>query len=146
MWPLCVFVNKLLNLEEVAQNSSDCSLSGSCSLKFSSTDEIEHDVMLPRVHFIEVYHHSLINFSFRCSYLDSLYKCFHTFVIFLQVPHVNQLSNWDCGLACVLMVLQTIGINNCSLHTLEKLCGTRRCALFALYNILNLPAMWKLTH
>ncbi|KNA07811.1 hypothetical protein SOVF_168430 isoform B [Spinacia oleracea] len=94
MWPLCVFVNKLLNLEEVAQNSSDCSLSGSCSLKFSSTDEIEHDVMLPRVHFIEV-------------------------------PHVNQLSNWDCGLACVLMVLQTIGINNCSLHTLEKLCGTR---------------------
>lgn len=44
---------------------------------------------------------------------------------FIEVPLVNQLSNWDCGLACVLMVLQTIGINNCSLHALEKLCGTR---------------------
>ncbi|XP_021732374.1 protein GUCD1 isoform X1 [Chenopodium quinoa] len=93
MWPLCEFVNKLLSLEEVTQNSSDCSLSGSCSL-YSLTDGIDHDVILPRLRFIEV-------------------------------PHVNQLSNWDCGLACVLMVLQTIGINNCSLHTLEKLCGTR---------------------
>ncbi|XP_074279885.1 guanylyl cyclase 1 [Silene latifolia] len=43
----------------------------------------------------------------------------------VEVPHISQLSNWDCGLACILMVLQTMGISNCSLHSLEKLCGTR---------------------
>uniref|UniRef100_A0A803M3K4 Guanylyl cyclase n=1 Tax=Chenopodium quinoa TaxID=63459 RepID=A0A803M3K4_CHEQI len=106
MWPLCEFVNKLLSLEEVTQNSSDCSLSGSCSL-YSLTDGIDHDVILPRLRFIEV-------------------------------PHVNQLSNWDCGLACVLMVLQTIGINNCSLHTLEKLCGTRSRSWLEDYHISEL--------
>ncbi|KAL9231397.1 hypothetical protein vseg_006630 [Gypsophila vaccaria] len=44
---------------------------------------------------------------------------------FIEVPHICQLSNWDCGLACILMVLETMGISNCSLHSLEKLCGTR---------------------
>ncbi|KAK9700069.1 hypothetical protein RND81_08G215500 [Saponaria officinalis] len=44
---------------------------------------------------------------------------------FIEVPHISQLSNWDCGLACILMVLETMGISNCSLHSLEKLCGTR---------------------
>lgn len=44
---------------------------------------------------------------------------------FIEVPHVNQLYNWDCGLACILMVLQTIGIDNCDLRALEKLCGTQ---------------------
>lgn len=43
----------------------------------------------------------------------------------IEVPHVNQLYNWDCGLACVMMVLQTIGIHNCSLQALEKLCDTQ---------------------
>ncbi|XP_048495520.1 guanylyl cyclase 1 isoform X2 [Beta vulgaris subsp. vulgaris] len=94
MRSFCVFVNKILNLEEARQKTSDCDLSDSCLLKFSSTDIIDHDVVLPRLRFIEV-------------------------------PHVKQLSNWDCGLACVLMVLQTIGINNCSLHALEDLCDTR---------------------
>ncbi|XP_057523100.1 guanylyl cyclase 1 isoform X2 [Amaranthus tricolor] len=84
MWSFCVFVNKLLKLEEVGQKSSECSLS----------DYYDNERLLPRSRFIEV-------------------------------PHVNQVSNWDCGLACVLMVLQTIGISNCSLHGLEKLCGTK---------------------
>lgn len=44
---------------------------------------------------------------------------------FIEVPHVNQLYNWDCGLACVLMVMQTIGVDNCDLRSLEKLCGTK---------------------
>ncbi|KAL2940435.1 Protein GUCD1, partial [Bienertia sinuspersici] len=94
MWPLCIFVNKLLKLEEIRQKISDCRLSNSCSFKFSSTFEIDRDVLLPRSRFIEV-------------------------------PHVSQLSNWDCGLACVLMVCETIGINNCSLDALEMLCGTK---------------------
>ncbi|KAK6933087.1 Protein GUCD1 [Dillenia turbinata] len=40
------------------------------------------------------------------------------------VPHVNQLCTWDCGLACVVMVLRTIGIDNCSIQALGELCCT----------------------
>ncbi|KAM7272044.1 hypothetical protein ACFE04_031258 [Oxalis oulophora] len=43
---------------------------------------------------------------------------------FVQVPHINQLNSWDCGLACVLMVLETIGVQNCSLEGLAEICGT----------------------
>lgn len=97
MWSLYIFVNKLLKLQEARENESDedkPSYSGSCSLRFSSTNRVSQDVLLSRSHFIEV-------------------------------PQVNQLYNWDCGLACVLMVLQTIGINNCNLQVLENLCGTQ---------------------
>ncbi|GAV56824.1 Guanylate_cyc_2 domain-containing protein [Cephalotus follicularis] len=41
---------------------------------------------------------------------------------FVQVPHINQLFSWDCGLACVLMVLRTIGIGNCNIQGLADLC------------------------
>ncbi|EEF38183.1 Protein C22orf13, putative [Ricinus communis] len=41
-----------------------------------------------------------------------------------EVPHVSQLHSWDCGLACVLMALNTIGINNCSIQALAELCST----------------------
>ncbi|XP_048140151.1 guanylyl cyclase 1 isoform X2 [Rhodamnia argentea] len=43
---------------------------------------------------------------------------------FIEVPHVNQLSSWDCGLACISMVLRTIGIKTCSVDTLADLCCT----------------------
>ncbi|XP_040959653.1 guanylyl cyclase 1 isoform X1 [Gossypium hirsutum] len=43
---------------------------------------------------------------------------------FVQVPHVNQLFSWDCGLACVLMALTTIGVNDCSIEYLAELCCT----------------------
>lgn len=48
---------------------------------------------------------------------------------------MNQLSTWDCGLACVLMVLRTFGINNCNIQALEELCCTTRCLLLLqIYN------------
>ncbi|XP_038884867.1 guanylyl cyclase 1 isoform X1 [Benincasa hispida] len=43
----------------------------------------------------------------------------------IEVPHINQLQQWDCGLACVLMVLNTLGINDCHIQSLADLCGTR---------------------
>lgn len=64
MRSFCVFVNKILNLEEARQKTSDCDLSDSCLLKFSSTDIIDHDVVLPRLRFIEVEHNILVDFSF----------------------------------------------------------------------------------
>lgn len=44
----------------------------------------------------------------------------------MQVPHLNQLASWDCGLACILMTLRTIGIGTCDINTLSDLCGTNR--------------------
>ncbi|KAJ4979812.1 hypothetical protein NE237_010592 [Protea cynaroides] len=43
---------------------------------------------------------------------------------FVEVPHISQLYNWDCGLACVSMVLRTLGIEHCDLHNLGNLCCT----------------------
>ncbi|XP_047264221.1 guanylyl cyclase 1 isoform X2 [Capsicum annuum] len=43
---------------------------------------------------------------------------------FVDVPHINQLHSWDCGLACVLMVLRTLGIKGCNMQELEELCCT----------------------
>ncbi|KAK9282674.1 hypothetical protein L1049_010894 [Liquidambar formosana] len=43
---------------------------------------------------------------------------------FVEVPHIKQLCTWDCGLACVLMVLKTIGINDCNIQALGELCHT----------------------
>ncbi|KAK9806265.1 hypothetical protein WJX72_007781 [[Myrmecia] bisecta] len=40
------------------------------------------------------------------------------------VPHVRQLYNWDCGLACVLMVLRALGIHHQNLQSLSSLCPT----------------------
>jgi hypothetical protein len=42
----------------------------------------------------------------------------------IQVPHVRQLCNWDCGLACVLMVLKVLGVEGCDLKYLSQLCQT----------------------
>jgi hypothetical protein len=43
-----------------------------------------------------------------------------------QVPHVRQLCNWDCGLACVLMVLKVLGVEGCDIKYLSQLCQTTR--------------------
>ncbi|XP_054788627.1 guanylyl cyclase 1 isoform X2 [Prosopis cineraria] len=43
---------------------------------------------------------------------------------FVEVPHINQSYTWDCGLACVSMVLKTIGVNNCNIQELAELCCT----------------------
>lgn len=43
---------------------------------------------------------------------------------FVEVPHIKQLRSWDCGLACVLMVLRTLGLNHYDLQDLEQLCCT----------------------
>ncbi|CAN6471538.1 unnamed protein product [Victoria cruziana] len=43
---------------------------------------------------------------------------------FVDVPHVRQLCAWDCGLACVLMVLRTVGIEHGDIHSLAELCRT----------------------
>ncbi|XP_073009737.1 guanylyl cyclase 1 [Typha latifolia] len=53
---------------------------------------------------------TLLSFTRRSHYVD--------------VPHVRQLFHWDCGLACVLMVLRTLGIDRYDIHDLEKLCCT----------------------
>uniref|UniRef100_A0A804M065 Uncharacterized protein n=2 Tax=Zea mays TaxID=4577 RepID=A0A804M065_MAIZE len=43
------------------------------------------------------------------------------------VPHVQQAFTWDYGLACVLMVLRTLGIDCCDgIADLERLCRTTR--------------------
>ncbi|XP_027164055.1 protein GUCD1 isoform X1 [Coffea eugenioides] len=42
----------------------------------------------------------------------------------VEVPHINQQYTWDCGLACVLMVLRTLGINSGDIQELEGLCCT----------------------
>ncbi|XP_062001453.1 guanylyl cyclase 1 isoform X2 [Rosa rugosa] len=43
---------------------------------------------------------------------------------FVEVPHINQLYSWDCGLACVLMVFRTVGVDSCDIQTLAELCCT----------------------
>jgi Guanylylate cyclase len=44
----------------------------------------------------------------------------------VAVPHVQQAFNWDCGLACVLMVLRAAGVRGQDLGTLRALCRTTR--------------------
>ncbi|XP_024027789.1 protein GUCD1 isoform X1 [Morus notabilis] len=43
---------------------------------------------------------------------------------FIEVPHINQLYYWDCGLACVLMVFRTVGINSHNIKSIAELCCT----------------------
>lgn len=53
-----------------------------------------------------------------------------------HVPHVRQHFNWDCGLACVLMVLRAAAPKAAcmDLATLRQYCSTTRCAASAFYN------------
>uniref|UniRef100_A0A383VMI5 Guanylyl cyclase n=1 Tax=Tetradesmus obliquus TaxID=3088 RepID=A0A383VMI5_TETOB len=40
------------------------------------------------------------------------------------VQHVSQQYSWDCGLACVLMVLRALGCTSCDMHQLRRLSQT----------------------
>eukprot|EP00878_Enallax_costatus_P008667 GHUV01009061.1.p1 GENE.GHUV01009061.1~~GHUV01009061.1.p1 ORF type:complete len:460 (+),score=166.15 GHUV01009061.1:529-1908(+) len=42
----------------------------------------------------------------------------------VHVQHIPQLYNWDCGLACVLMVLRALGCANCDFQQLRRLSQT----------------------
>ncbi|PKA51985.1 hypothetical protein AXF42_Ash008214 [Apostasia shenzhenica] len=56
---------------------------------------------------------------------------------FVDVPHVRQQFHWDCGLACVSMVLRTLGIRNCDIHHLVELCSTESVWTVDLAYLLN---------
>ncbi|KAK4436580.1 Guanylyl cyclase 1 [Sesamum alatum] len=43
---------------------------------------------------------------------------------FVEVPHINQQHTWDCGLACVLMILRALDVYDCNIQELEELCRT----------------------
>ncbi|GFR50726.1 hypothetical protein Agub_g12983 [Astrephomene gubernaculifera] len=45
-------------------------------------------------------------------------------VVHAHVPHCKQHFNWDCGLACVQMILEASGFPNCDYQTLRHLCDT----------------------
>lgn len=57
---------------------------------------------------------------------------------FIKVPHVEQLCSWDCGLACVLMVLKTLGIAGHDLKSLGELCCTSSIWTVDLAHLLRL--------
>ncbi|XP_075513409.1 guanylyl cyclase 1 isoform X2 [Primulina tabacum] len=94
MWPIHLVLNKLLK-----QNEEDFEGSAGNHLNF-----------------LEPYHLK------QSSKLD---QC-KTSVLshFIDVPHINQQYTWDCGLACVLMVLRTLGVYDCDIQDLEDLCCT----------------------
>ncbi|GLC36565.1 hypothetical protein PLESTM_000460800 [Pleodorina starrii] len=41
-----------------------------------------------------------------------------------HVPHCKQYFNWDCGLACVQMILQASGFPHCDYRILRQFCAT----------------------
>lgn len=52
---------------------------------------------------------------------------------------MRQRFEWDCGLACVLMVLRTVGLEQYDIRDLEKICGTtRQVALVFCYGHIDL--------
>lgn len=51
-----------------------------------------------------------------------LIKMFH---LQIELPHIKQRTDWDCGLACCLMVLQKIFGNKFDSAKYEKICATR---------------------
>ncbi|KAF4361826.1 hypothetical protein F8388_016417 [Cannabis sativa] len=97
MWPLYILFNKNLKAEEEAALSKR-----------------------ERSSFLESYPHEKLSTNGKCSVsvLPSSY--------IVDVPHVNQLYSWDCGLACVLMVFRTFSINVHSIESLAELCCTTR--------------------
>lgn len=95
MWPLYVLLSKFLGTEE------------------DNTEESGRD----RLCLVE----SLL---FKQSLSQEKYHGAVSGSHFVEVPHINQLHSWDCGLACVLMVLRTLGIKDCNVQELEELCCT----------------------
>ncbi|CAL0334862.1 unnamed protein product [Lupinus luteus] len=94
MWPICLLFNKILKTEDEGE------------LKVNNLSAI-HGYLFQQPS-------SNIDF-----HLPSLSRS-----LFNEVPHINQIYTWDCGLACVTMVLKTIGINDCNIQSLAELCCT----------------------
>nr|XP_043616880.1 guanylyl cyclase 1-like [Erigeron canadensis]XP_043616881.1 guanylyl cyclase 1-like [Erigeron canadensis] len=94
MWFLPILLNKLLN--------------------GGSTDHEEAD----SVNLVETYNYksSLRNKNDKKKVLLQSH--------FIDVPHIKQKRNWDCGLACVLMVLRTLNIKHFDFEDLEAFCPT----------------------
>lgn len=96
MWPLYLILNKLLRAE----------------------DENEHGSVEEHLTLVESYQLGQASSNENCK--GSILPQSH----YVEVPHVNQLRTWDCGLACVVMVLKALGVHNCTVQTLGELCCT----------------------
>ncbi|GMP23201.1 hypothetical protein CsSME_00000885 [Camellia sinensis var. sinensis] len=96
MWPLYIILNKFLKTEEENGRGPDG----------------DHSTAVEAYSF----ERSLINDKYN----DAVLPHSH----FIEVPLINQQCTWDCGLACVLMVLRTLGIGNCDIQELGELCNT----------------------
>ncbi|KAD5962134.1 hypothetical protein E3N88_13607 [Mikania micrantha] len=95
MWPIQIFFNKLLKAEEHDGHEEEGDLSLAKSYDFKLL---------------------LKSGNVNKAVLGRSH--------FVEVPHIKQLRSWDCGLACVLMVLRTLGINHYDLQDLEEICRT----------------------
>ncbi|KAL6977406.1 hypothetical protein U1Q18_026204 [Sarracenia purpurea var. burkii] len=96
MWPLYLLLNKILKTDEENIHGSDG----------------DHLAV------VEAYPFEQSSRNEKCN--DAALPCSH----FVEVPLINQQHAWDCGLACVMMVLRTLGINSCNIQELEVLCCT----------------------
>ncbi|KAK7290081.1 hypothetical protein RIF29_04251 [Crotalaria pallida] len=94
MWPICLLFNKILKPE------------GERELKVDNLSAIDPYL-----------------FQQPSSSIDT-HLPFLRRPLFHEVPHITQIYTWDCGLACVAMVLRTIGINDCGIQALAELCCT----------------------
>lgn len=95
MWPLYIFLNKSVKTKENAHGSD-----GNHS-NFVESSSFELPLSNGKCHEADMPHSH-----------------------FVEVPHISQQCTWDCGLACILMVLETVGINGCNIQALGELCCT----------------------
>ncbi|KAH9766782.1 hypothetical protein WN944_017907 [Citrus x changshan-huyou] len=101
MWPIYFLLNKILRTEEEEKEEEEdqvANVNGANMVECCPSDQSPS--------------------GRKCG--DSILPSAH----FVEVPHINQLFSWDCGLACVLMVMRTIGINNCNIQGLAEQCCT----------------------
>lgn len=96
MWPLYLLLNKILGAEEEKDHSS-------------------HE---PDLNVVDAY--TFPPLSVSADKDNSVLHHMHS----VEVPLVNQQQTWDCGLACILMVLKTLDINDCNIQDLLALCCT----------------------
>ncbi|CAH1445364.1 unnamed protein product [Lactuca virosa] len=93
MWPLHIFLNKLLNGGyNVHEDDVNSVASHNFKSAFRNEKKGKKDLSI-QSHFIDV-------------------------------PHIKQKHTWDCGIACVLMVLRTLHINHYDIEDLQAFCNT----------------------
>ncbi|CAM8916868.1 unnamed protein product [Rhodiola kirilowii] len=96
MWSVTLLFDKLFKAEDGSDSGLDTDRSQSSEICSCSNRQSSSDVN----------HETVIPSS--CS---------------IDVPHYNQQSSWDCGLACILMVLNTVGTSDCNIRDLKDLCN-----------------------